>query len=101
MVQPRHILNGQETVKQIQRDLAVARRKMTQIISDQVTNKLTTEQINSLTDTMRIGTALNTNPNRENANGAIFLTNMLKEIVGKDLLTFTPSPNNKGLPQFN
>ena len=76
---------------------------MTQIISDQVTNKLTPEQINSLTDTMRIGTALNTNPNRENANGAIFLNNMLKEIVGKDLLTFTPAPDHKGLelPHFN
>ena len=38
------------------------------------------------------GTALNTNPDRENANGAIFLNNMLKEVIGKDLLTFTPAP---------
>ena len=76
---------------------------MTQIISDQVNNKITPEQIKRLSDTMRIGTALNTNPDRENANGAIFLNNMLKEIVGKDLLTFIPAPDHKGLelPQFN
>ena len=46
---------------------------------------------------MTIGTDLNTNLDRENANGAIFLNNMLKEIVGKDLLTFTLTPDHKGL----
>ena len=52
---------------------------------------------------MGTGSALNTNPDRENANGAIFLNNMIKEISGKDLLTFLPAPDHKGLelPQFN
>ena len=58
---------------------------MTQIITDQVNNKITPQQITRLSDTMRIGTALNTNPDRENANGAIFLNNMIKEIAGEDL----------------
>ena len=76
---------------------------MTQILADQVTNLLTTAQIKSLTDKMRRGTALNTNPDRKKANGAIFLNNMLKEIIGKDLLTFTPAPDHRGLelPHFN
>ena len=52
-------------------DLAIAKRKMTQIMKDQVNNKLTTLQTTKLGDTMRIGSALNKNPDRENANGAI------------------------------
>ena len=76
---------------------------MTQIFTDQVNNLLTTTQIERLTDKMIRGTALNTNPDRENANGAIFLNNMLKEIIGRDLLTFTPAPDHRGLelPHFN
>ena len=102
-LQPKPLLSRQETVKIIQQKLAVARRKMTQIFRDQTENILTTTQIQHLTDTMIKGTALNTNPDRENANGAIFLNNMLKEIIGKDLLTFTHAPDHKGLemPHFN
>ena len=70
---------------------------MTQIFRDQTEHILTTTQIKHLTDTMIKGTALNTNPDRANANGAIFLNNMLKEIIGKDLLTFTHAPDHKGL----
>ena len=44
-VRPRPLLNRQETVKKIQKELAVARRKMTQIFKDQVDNLLTTTQI--------------------------------------------------------
>ena len=39
-VRPRPLLNRQETVKKIQKELAVARRKMTQIFKDQVSNLL-------------------------------------------------------------
>ena len=76
---------------------------MTQIFRDQTEHILTTTQIKHLTDTMIKGTALNTNPDRANANGAIFLNNMLKEIIVKDLLTFTPAPDHRGmeLPRFN
>ena len=77
-LKPRHILNRQATIKKIQRDLAIAKRKMTQIMKDQVKNKLTTLQNNNLGNTMRLGSALNKNPDRENANGAIFLNNMIK-----------------------
>ena len=72
-------------------------------MTDQVNNKITPQQTTRLSDTMRIGTALNKNPNRENANWAIFINNMIKEISGKDLLTFIPAPDHKGLelPQFN
>ena len=102
-VRPRPLLSRQETVKKIQKQLAVARRKMTQIFKDQVDNILTTTQIEHLTDTMIKGTALNTNPDRENANGTIFLNNMLKEMIGRNLLTFTPAPDHRGLepPHFN
>ena len=75
---------------------------MTQIMTDQVNNNINPHQTTRLRDTMRIGTALNTNPNKENVNGAIFLNNMIKEISGKDLLTFIPAPDHEGLelPQF-
>ena len=72
---PRPILNRQETIKKIQRDLAIAKRKMEQIITDQVNYKLTTLQVTNLGNIMGAGTALNTNPDRENANGQIFLNN--------------------------
>ena len=76
---------------------------MDQIIKDQVNYKLTTLQVANLGNIMEAGAALNNNPDRENANGAIFLNNMLKEICGKDLLTFIPAPDHKvlELPQFN
>ena len=96
-VQVKPILSRQVTIKQIQQKLAIARRKMTQIFRDQAEHILTTTQIQHLTDVMIKGTALNTNPNRANANGAIFLNNLLKEIIGKDLLTFTHAPDHKGL----
>ena len=83
--------------------MVIARRKMTQIFRDQAEHILTTTQIQHLTDVMIKGTALNTNPNRANANVAIFLNNLLKEIIGWDLLTFTPAPDHRGLelPHFN
>ena len=68
-MKPRPILNRQETIKQIQRDLAIAKRKMEQIIRDQVNYKLTTLQVTNLGNIMGTGTALNTNTDRENANG--------------------------------
>ena len=43
---PRHILNRQETHKQNKRDLAIEKRKMDQILTDQVNNKLTKSQYN-------------------------------------------------------
>ena len=46
---------------------------------------------------MGAGTALNTNPDRENANEQVFLNNFIKEISGKNVLTFIPSPDHKDL----
>ena len=76
---------------------------MDQIMKDQVNNKLTTLQTTNQGNIMGTGSALNKNPDSENANGAIFLNNMLKEIIGKDLLTFTTAPDHRGLelPQFD
>ena len=48
---------------------------MEQIIRDQVNNRLTTIQVANLSDIMGAGTALNTNPDRENANEQVFLNN--------------------------
>ena len=52
---------------------------------------------------MAEGTALNKNLDRENANEPIFLNNLIKEISGKNLLTFKTSLDHPGLelPQFN
>ena len=102
-MKPRPILNRQETKKKIQRDLAIAKRKMEQIIKHQVKFKLTTLQVTNLGNIIGTGTALNTNTDRENANGQIFLNNLIKEISGKDILTFTPAPDHEGLelPHFN
>ena len=76
---------------------------MEQILKDQVKNKLTNDQITNLSNIMAEGTALNKNLDRENANEQIFLNNLIKEISGKNLLTFIPSPDHPGLelPQFN
>ena len=75
---------------------------MEQIMKDQVNNKLTDNQISNLSNIMVEGTALNTNVDRENANEQIFLNNCMKEISGKNILTFIPSPDHPGLelPQF-
>ena len=70
---------------------------MTQIFRHQTENILTTTQIQHLTDVMIKGTALNTNPDRAHANVAIFPNNLLKEIIKKDLLTFTHAPDHKCL----
>ena len=48
---PRYILNRQETIKKIQRDLAIARRKMTQIMTDLVNNKINPQQTTRLSET--------------------------------------------------
>ena len=76
---------------------------MEQILRDQVNNKLTDIQIANLSNIMIAGTALNTNTDRENANEQVFLNNLIKEISGKNVLTFIPSPDHPGLelPQFN
>ena len=102
-VQEKPLLSRQATIKKIQQKLAIARRKMTQIFRNQAEYVLTATQIQHLTDIMIKGTALNTNQNRANANGAIFLNNLLKEITGKDLLTFTHAQDHKDLeiPHFN
>ena len=88
-MKPRPLLNRQGAIKRIKRDLAIARRKMEQILRDQVNNKLTTIQVANLSDIMGAGTALNTNPDRENANEQVFLNNLIKEISGKNILTLT------------
>ena len=88
-MKPRPLLNRQGAIKRIKRDLAIARRKMEQILTYQVNNKLTTIQVANLSDIMGAGT--------------VFLKNLIKEISGKNVLTFIPSPDHKGseLPQFN
>ena len=60
-------------------------------MKDQVNNKLTDIQIANI---MVEGTALNTNTDRENVNEQIFLNNLIKEISGKNVLTFIPSPDH-------
>ena len=103
MLENRPILNRRYTQKKIRKNLAIARRKMEQILKDQVNNKLSTAQIKHLSNIMAAGTALNKNLDRENANEQIFLNNLIKEISGKNLLTFKPSADHEGLelPQFN
>ena len=100
MLDNRPVLNRQETQKKIGRNLAIARRKIEQILKDQVKNKLTNDQITNLSNIMA---ALNKILDRENANKQIFFNNLIKEISGKNLLTFIPSPDHPGLqlPQFN
>ena len=49
----------QDTQKKIRRNLAIARRKMEQILKDQVNNKITSAQIKHLSNIMAEGTALN------------------------------------------
>ena len=51
---------------------------MEQIIKDQVNYKLTTLPVTNLGNIMGAGTALNTNPDRENANEQVFLNNLIK-----------------------
>ena len=70
---------------------------------DQVNNKLTNTQIANLSNIMIARTVLNTNTDRDNANEQIFLNNLIKEISGKNVLKFIPSPYHPGLelPQFN
>ena len=51
---------------------------MEQIIKEQVSYKFTTLQVNNLGNIMGAGTALHTNTDRENANGQIFLNNLIK-----------------------
>ena len=46
---------------------------------------------------MSAGTDLNTNTDRENANEQVFLNNLIKEISGKNVLTFITSPDHPGL----
>ena len=58
--------------------LQIERRKMEQILKDQVKNKLTNDQISILSNIMAEGTALNTNVDSENANEQIFLNNLIK-----------------------
>ena len=77
-MKPKPLRNRQETIKKLQIDLAIARRKMEQIIKDQVNYKLTTLQVTNLGNIMGAGTALNTNPDRENASEQIFLNNLIK-----------------------
>ena len=64
---------------------------MEQILTDQVNNKVNKSQITKLSTIMGAGTALNKNEERQNANEQIFLINLLKEITGKNLLTFETS----------
>ena len=71
MIENGPILNRQDTQKKIRRNLAIVRRKMEQILKDQVNNKLTTAQIQHLRNIMAEGTALNKNLDRENANEQI------------------------------
>ena len=92
MLENRPVLNRQDTQKKIRRNLAIARRKMEQILKDQVNNKLSTAQIKHLRNIMAAGTALNKNLDRENANEQIFLNNLIKEIPGKTL----PGPSRVG-----
>ena len=60
------------------KNLAIAKRNMEQIIRYQVNYKLTTLQVTNIWNTMGAGTALNTNTDRENANEQIFLNNLIK-----------------------
>ena len=62
-------LKRQDMQKKIQRNLAIARRKMEQILKDQVNNKWTTTQIKHLSNIMAERTALNKNLDKENVNG--------------------------------
>ena len=52
---------------------------------------------------MGSGAALNKTTKRQNENEQIFLNNLIKEITGKNLLTFDTSEEHKGLelPRFN
>ena len=72
-------------------------------MKDKVNNKLTDNQISNPSNIIIEGTALNTNVDRENANEQLFLNNPKKDISGKNILTFIPSPDHPGLelPQFN
>ena len=76
---------------------------MKQIFNNMAENILTTTQIQHLTDVMIEGTAMNTNPDRAHANEAILMNNLLREIIKKDLLTFTHATDHKDLelPLFN
>ena len=96
MLQNRPILDRQETQKRIFKNLAIARRKLEQIVRDQVNDKLTKSQITKLSTIMGAGTALNKNKERQNANEQIFLNNRIKVITGKNLLTFETSVELKG-----
>ena len=87
MMNPRPILNRKETQKKIKRNLAIAKRNMEQILTDQVNNKLNKSQYNSLSTIVGSGAALNETNERQNANEQIFLNNLIKEITGKNLLT--------------
>ena len=61
---------------------------MEQILTDQINKKLNKSQYTKLSTIMGSGTALNKNKERQNANEQIFLNNLIKEITGKNLLTF-------------
>ena len=70
---PRPILNRQETDTKIKRDLAIAKRKMDQILTDQVNSKLTKSQYNKLSALVGFGAELNKTKDRQHANEQIFL----------------------------
>ena len=80
MMQTRPILNRQETQKKIYKNLAIAKRKMEQILTDQVNNKLNKSQYTKLSTIM--GSALNKTKEKQNANEQKFLNNLITEITG-------------------
>ena len=67
-MQTKPILNRQETQKKIYKNLAIAKRKMEQILTDQVNNKLNKSQCTKLSTIMGSGAALNKTKERQNAN---------------------------------
>ena len=72
-------------------------------MTDQVNNKLNKSHYNNLITIVGSGAALNKTKERQNANDQIFPNNLIKEITGKNLLTFDTSEEHEGLelPQFN